>query len=452
MRSKSKATGAAENAPSNPAPGTPLIQRGNPKIEIAYADKLADAINQLPKSFSELKASKKTDEAGAPAFTVSTDENQAKIVWFPDNLPEDRPAVERSLALILSFAALIDNDIKVVSTKNYDSSLWNLLEAMENNLLGASYAANKFIEGAYKPINNVPAEIKRGWDYLSWYAFAMGANTNEYNEGFVLPRTTNLLSADQGKWSEKAGKYADYDRIVTIVRNAAKKLGCCLGEVAQYIRPVGFFCNKYVGKRPVKGLYTTEEFTHLDKEWTTRLEEIKRKYENLPTTFDRLGQSKSLNKYLSELAVPLSETSKRIESAKSSRIPYLLVQSGRGRSAAKTIAKGGDLPEKLIAIEGGESVRTISKVMYSPLIRDWSYTAFAQAVQLEVRSRNLRDNESLLGYCRRKVQEGTANPDQAKADEYSSAIEAAAQVYLEVLPDKRGNVAWDSTFGVFKAH
>jgi hypothetical protein len=420
-----------------------------------YFDEVKTWLEKMPRSFVALKVSQKKQEEDPPCFSI-TIENGVKCVWFPKELPDDRresilPAISKLVAISKS----IGDDVQIVSTeRECPNSLWNLLETLDNALSGVIYCLEGDDNKLVTPVNNVPSDLKRGWDFALWYSFAAGAKTNDYNDGFSIHRVVSLLSADQGRWSEKGGTYAEIDRVSTIVRQAAQSHSKHMAPIAKFLKAKGYFTNKLVGKKPIPGLYTSEELSHLQAEWTARLTAVGDKYDQLPKEFSDILPGQSLNNYLTKLAVPLSPDTKLIEDAKTQRIPHLLFEEGRGRSSKKSICKGNDLHAKLITLEGGSSVRTIAKILWSPFTdKGFSQQDFATATIAEARSRNLRDEVSYLEEIEQRDR-GKKSPlpaDIRAIFAHRQSIASAAQTYLEVIPDRLGQPAWDATFGVHKA-
>lgn len=329
-----------------------------------------------------------------------------------------------------------------------DGALWTTLEAISDAITGVYYCLSSS-KGAIFPQKNLPKAYQRGWDYALWYCFSSAAKVNEHNDGFTIERCVNLLPPDKGTWGGKMGKFADYDRIATLLRMLSQHMKVNIGPVYPFLKSRGYFVNKLVGKKPVKGLYLQEELEHLVSEWASRSVEVEENFNKLPKQFKDIPPGMTLTKYLSRLAVPLSKEAKIIEDAKSKRISDLLVVEGRGRSTRRVIAKGSDLPEKLVSINGGDSVRTIAKVLYSPYCCATTQSAFISATMAETKSLNLRDDRSYLEYLQDLASKGKASPSQEDILLDRVGIQLASQTYLEILPDRVGSISWDSAFGVY---
>jgi hypothetical protein len=376
---------------------------------------------------------------------------QQTYVYFPTKYPDDRkdkvlPALS-TLMEMCTFAGFHLNGTE----KELDNSFWNLLESMSDSIRGAFYFLQRS-DSDRAPVDNVPAELKRGWNFAQWYAFSSAAKVSEWNEGYTIPRTTSLQSADKGQWSASK-TFSDVDRLNNLVRMCATNCNSAHVPVVKFLKGEGYFTGKFVGKKPVTGLYTETEYQILKQDWEARMVKTKASYKSLSQqTLNSASGPAGLSTQLASMQSAHDAKSKVIEETKSHRIPELLISEGRGRSTKKVIAKGSDLSEKLISIKGGESVRTIAKVLYSPatIAGNMTITDWTSIVMTEARNTNLR-NETVWDVIQAKIKakEFLSSYEDAYVDNYS-AISTAIQTYMEIIPDRTGNTAWDTTFGVYK--
>jgi len=424
---------------------------GGPKpSEISYFVEAKQYIDNLPRSFAAIRVSQKAKGEDPLPFSLQSDGTDT-FVYFPAKIPDEKK--DECLPSLAALLALCSKaKLKVKSTeRDIDNSFWNLISALKDSIFGALYCL-----GAkdIAPSTNVPSAHKRGWDFALWYCYAAFSKSTDHSEFLSIPRVVTMQSADKGQWSQTQGKFTDLDRLNTLVRTLAQKdqFVSKLADTKYFLKAEGYFVNRLVGKKPISGLYTSSEFTILKKEWETRCQAVSNNYKELlkyNVKSKPVPPGYTFNKLIAKCAVPLSSLSKKIEEAKTKRIPELLVIEGRGRSSKKVIAKGNDLPEKLRNINGGESVRTIAKVLYSPQcavsLSDWS-----SSIMSEARSRNLKEEKTPFDRLDDLVSKGS--PSQLQLALYSefSNMEVAIQTYLEVLPDRIGNTAWDSTFGITK--
>jgi hypothetical protein len=425
----------------------PGIRAGIHLKQIAYSAEAEQTVQNLPKSFGELRMAKNAKEGDPSPLTLQT-VGQDTYVFFPTQIPDERKdKVLPSLSCLMELARLA-GFICNGSEREIDNSFWNLMESMTDSIRGAFYCLSRPPEQRV-PVDNVPSELKRGWNFGLWYAFSSAAKINEWNDGYTIPRCTTMQSADKGQWSVSK-TFSDIDRLNGLVRSCAAKLGCQEAPVVKFLKGEGYFTSKFVGKKPVSGLYTEQEFSILKEDWERRMTETKLKYKKLVSHNLRDAiEVESLSIRVARMQSAHSRPTKVIEEAKSRRIPELLVSEGRGRSTKKVIAKGSDLPEKLISIKGGESVRTIAKVMYSPLSEGLDISNWTNLVMGEARLTNLRQ-ETLYQTIMAKERANVALSanDRLFLEHYPS-IKTAVQVYMEIIPDRTGNSAWDTTFGVY---
>jgi len=399
----------------------------------------------------ELRVKTRKEGEDPIVFSSSITPGEKRKVFFPQDIPDDKKA--KCLPVIAKLFELCEKaGFEVLpTTKKIDNSTWNILETLDEAITGSYYCLNRGEK--ITPVENVPKAIERGWDYALWYCFASGAHASDYNEGFKIHRVTSMLSADKGSWGGAAGKFTDLDRVQSIIRFCAQSMSKNLGPLPKFLKSKGYFVNKFVGKKPVAGLYTHQELTLLEVEWEARKKAIEAKFDLLPKDFSTCTKDTSINNHLSKLQVELSKESKVIEGAKTKRIPELLITEGRGRAQKKVIAKGSTLPEKLKHINGGDSVRTIAKTLYSPYYNtDLTQGEFVQVCMAETKDRNMRVETTYINsVCAKyKANSGKCTPLEVHIVDNLSDIELVVQTYLEVIPDKVGSTAWDATFGVFK--
>lgn len=240
----------------------------------------------------------------------------------------------------------------------------------------------------------------------------------------------------------------EISRLNAFIRAVAEKKSADLGSVKNFLKGEAYFIQKYVGKKPVAGLYTDEEMPLLTQNWASKTQMIKDVYRDIPKTFAELGPS-GISEYLKKFNIETPSKIKSIEEAKMKRIPMLIVISGRGKGQSKEIAKGGNLPEKLINIDGGDNVRTIGRVMYSPNL-GVNMNYFTDLAMRQVNS--LLDRDRKMTYLDSRIADlaswntPEAGAELAVLESIMSQVQQAAQVYLEVIPNRRGNPSWDAAF------
>jgi hypothetical protein len=346
----------------------------------------------------------------------------------------------------LSVGALIElcqlAGFNVIASKREDiTSFVRLLEASSDNIKGAYYCLER---KEITPVANIPANLKRGWDFALWYAFASAAKEEVASDYIAIKRETSLVSTTGANWNP-VRQFPDLSRLSSLIRLIAKSLSNKVVSPKKFLKGEGYFLEKFVGKKPMPGLFTNDEFAEVLEVWGSKQKFVKDRYSSIPDTFQRLPP-RGLGAYIGGFNNANPAIITAIEGAKASRIPMLLVTTGRGRSAARVIAKGSTLPEKLRSIDGGDSVRTIGRVLYSPLTgvsqNEFVSMAIRAAVQMHSKGSNvtdIADNFMVLAST-------DTNVDLTQRKRLWSSVELAAQTYLEVVPDRAGFPAWDAIF------
>jgi hypothetical protein len=395
-------------------------------------------VHNLPKSFAALRQ-ETAAKGGDPLPLTVVAEGENTKVYFPSQLPDDDK-------ILLPVGTLIELCLKagfdvVASQREEITSFTNLVEASSDNIKGAYYCLDR---DEITPVANIPTNLKRGWDFALWYAFAEAAKEDVASDYLSIRRETSLVSTTGTAWNPSR-QFPDLSRLSSLIRLVAKKLSHKVVGPKKYLKGEGYFLEKFVGKKPMPGLYTSDEYASVLQHWESKQKQVKDRYKSIPDTFQHLPL-KGIGAYIGGFNIANPPIISIIEDAKASRIPMLLTVTGRGRSANQAIAKGGTLPQKLHAISGGDSVRTIGRVLYSPLNKVSQNEFVSQAMRLAAQ---LHTGKSNLTSASNQFMEGFSKSDQEFIIQMStdwSSIELAAQTYLEVIPDRMGNPAWDAVF------
>lgn len=321
--------------------------------------------------------------------------------------------------------------------------------AASDNITGAFYALCT-PDTSVGPMSNIPPANKRGWDFALWYAFCKAAKVTDSSEYFSIPRVTSILAADTGSWGP-GRKLTDVDRLQTLIRLCAqsKNVTDRIASPKKFLKAEGFFMGKLLGKKPVQGIYTADELVTLEQEWTERKGKIAKAYGEIPENFSGMALGDTLNDQLKKLHIGVSSAAKQVEEVAHKRIPELLISEGRGTKARKTIAKGSSLSEKLLNINGGDSVRTIAKVMWTPQC-GLSQTQFADITMSVAKSKNVQEEDIFSRYDYYVSNGESLSEEQLKVMNSRAWVNEATEVYMEIIPDRAGSAAWDSTFGIRK--
>jgi hypothetical protein len=348
----------------------------------------------------------------------------------------------QSLGIALELAEMAGFEVEG-SKRQLNADFWNTLDASKESLLGAFYCLRRNI---IAPMANVPTEESTGWDFALWYAFGKAAKENEHADYICIPRRTNFLPAKGASWGASK-QFTDLNRLAAFIRICAQKLSTKCVNPKKFLKGEGYFLEKYAGKKPFGGLYTNEEFILLSQDWEKRIKCIKDLYKEIPDKFsDSRINPGGLGLLMSRFNIKTDSSIKTIGNAAQARIPMLLVSQGSGKARRQVIAKGGNLPEKLYSINGGESVRTVGKVLWSPVYgipqSDFIESAIRYGRNKISKVNSLNDEEDkLLDLLKRVIKE------EEKIRPCYGALSTAATVYLEIYPDHAGTPAWDAALG-----
>jgi hypothetical protein len=369
-----------------------------------------------------------------------------KILFIPHKLDVDsNKECFEFTAMISVVAAEYGFEIQITKRECLPA-FWNTVKALRNVIEGFYFC---LMRDEISPSDNVPTQFKTGWAYAQWYAYSAASGDQSGGSYVKINRSVKLSEAQGAAWTSKES-LADLTRLGNTLRILASQAKLRIGPVRKYLKGKGFFVQTNAGKKPSAGLYLQEELERVTLCWSQKVEAIEQRYNAIPEHFSQLGPGDTMATILEVFNIENPTNIKKIEEARTSRIPDLLVDAPkvRGQKPEKVIAKGAGLPEKLIAIGGGDSVRTIGKVMYSPLIRGLTKNTFIDLVIREVNG-ILRNRGSLV--ATRIAQLAAVNPQPAELETLTNAesyVTIAAQTYLEIIPDRRGNSTWDGVFPV----
>jgi hypothetical protein len=315
-------------------------------------------------------------------------------------------------------------------------------------------AIHDVVQGAYmrlrgdqeiSPVDNIPARLKVGWNFAQWYAFSSHSNETDSNDFIKVPRVTSLAQAQGQAWGQPQHVQL-LTRCSAIVRAAAQAQGGRILRARNFLKGEGYFLEKFCGKRPQGGLYTEDELATLVKHYDAKREHVQARYRAMGGVFPdaRPGLTR-LGAWLQGFTVVKPDAVRLIEGYEQRRIPQLLVQEGRGSRATRTIARGGNLHEKLVNAIGGTSVRSIAIVSFSPLY-GCDQQLFVTATLAAVRNR-FRNPAQLVDGINSLIPElrDRALPNGLRVQE---VIQAAYTTYLEVIPDKLADPSWKAALGL----
>jgi hypothetical protein len=380
-------------------------------------------------------------------FSTYTEKDGSQTVCFPSNKPKT-PQMETA-GLVLELCRLAQ--YKVCEATPKEEFDWALLDPLKDSLLGVVACLER---SQIVPSENVPTKISQGWGFALWYAFSGASKITDSNDFVKIARITSLYSVAQGQnaWS-KNPVFPVLNRLTQIARQAALKGAARLDSAKKYFKGEAYFLEKLVGKKPQGGLYTEDELYFIQGEWSKRTDAVKKVYNLLDAKLpDLAGKSpRGMLAYLEDMTEAASSKSKHIEDAKNKRIPMLLVRPSKGKkNQAATIAPGGSLQEKLRYINGGDSVRTIAKVMTSGRLTGMTPATFVNTLMDIVRI-SWTQGKPPTAIVADEIEKLQADPASAQylaqlrsVEEY---IEPIVTCYLEILPDRADEESWKAVFG-----
>jgi hypothetical protein len=408
--------------------------------EPSYAAEAEKTVTALPSTFAEIRV-KKAAEKGDPSPLSLITLDEKTYLFLPKELPDDnKEKCLTTLGFLIKMAK--DCNISIAETeKPLSKTFWKTIDLVSDSVYGAYVCTQR---EKLSPGVNIPAEMKLGYEYMLWYAYSKAANDQSGGQYLAIPRVTSLFASVGNPWGQDK-QFSEITQLYSLLRFFAAIYSKKIDSPKKFLKGEGYFLERFVGKKPVGGLYTDEELPKAVQHWTDKVKKVKDVYHNIPDKFSSIGLS-GISEILKRFNIETPKTIKDVEDAKSKRIPLLLVKSGKGKNQKTEIAKGGNLPEKLISIEGGDSVRTIGKVLWSPNMA----ISTNEFIDLVIKNTNsMLDKSVKSAYIDVILSELRDKGQAQKHDQIAASIGAinqATTVYLEVLPDKRGNSTWDAVF------
>jgi len=217
-----------------------------------------------------------------------------------------------------------------------------------------------------------------------------------------------------------------------------------LAPVGKFIKDVNFLKGKFVGKKPVPGIFTDEELTVLQQDWSARNSRISEVYSSLTDQSWEAIHKVSLSTMLKSLLTSASPLAKQIEECAQKRIPLLLTSSRvRGKKEGQTITKGSTLMEKVRNLNP-DNVRIPARLLWSP-VQGLPITEWTDLILKCVHQASLKKGDYLSfleNYVKRS--EEAREPYARERRLAIAGISSAISLYLELVLDKRGIPAWDA--------
>jgi hypothetical protein len=347
------------------------------------------------------------------------------------------------------------NNVGIAVTKRVvKSHTWNSYAALLPQVKGAFFCLDR---DEINPNDNIAKDYKVGWDYAMWYAFTKAAKSKPDSgaELLTINRVAKLSQGTAEVWSNQETG-ADLLRLSNTIRHLANTSCERVGNIQRFLKKRGWFVEHFCGKKPIAGIYTDTELQVLDRAWTEKISDIQSRFDSIAegtvyTVCKPLVHG--IQDLLSGFVIARSDRIKKIEAAASARIPELLVKAGKGKDKKDVITKGGSLAEKLISINGGNTVRTIGKVLWSPEYLGFNRTQFAEHAMAQARSLHLREPNNYLARETERLSAAGQNPTNLQCwRDVIPHFNQAAQIYLEAIQENQGNASWDAAFGVTPRH
>jgi hypothetical protein len=294
-------------------------------------------------------------------------------------------------------------------------------------------------------IESVPKELRLGWEFAFWYCQAHKTKIVDPNDLIKAPRVSSIAVTGQ-VWGQSLG-VAILTKVNNLVREAAKARSSRFCSIKTLLVNKQVVLSKFCGKRPVAGLYTQEELAVVNEYYDYKVECITKVYGNIPDDWKSFGPS-GLHSYFNEFSIKNPAKIQIIEDNRSKRIPELLVVTRRGKQQDKSIAKGSTLNEKLISIDGGDSVRTIGRIMWSPLCGVTQINFINQCMSITseiVHKKNISSSE-IISVTLSELSGG----EKDKTQDWKKAeglIHDCVSVYLECIPRREKDLSWTQVFG-----
>jgi hypothetical protein len=396
----------------------------------------------LPENFGALR--QETVRKGAdPAPFTATYVDKKLTISFPSSIEEikSKDALQ-SLAIILGIAKLAKAEIIETKAEFNSKELSDVLEATNKSLLGAFYCLKR---ATYSPSANIPKENTSGWNFAQWYALSAYTSETEPAEYYSIPRATNLLGSP--KVSLAAGSQAsNLIRMSNLVRLCSTEMKSRIVKVSEFLKNIQWFQTRYVGKRPIGGLYLTEEYDFLTTEWENRTKKVKALYTSLDLKLKGPLMSGQFKQYMAQFNIEHETIAKRIEDRAKTRIPMLLVTIGVGRKQTKQISKGGSLPEKIKDPKLELSVRAPARILFTPMYEGVPEGMFIDSCITSAKASIVSgDNTSVVNAALRLAEDCKKSLiNKELSGGLMSLIRLTATVYTEVYQEYRGTPSWDA--------
>jgi hypothetical protein len=367
------------------------------------------------------------------------------MMAFPREKPAD-PSLEVIAGALADLAIMAGFEL-VECLEEDCVTFWNSVSIVKDSVLGAWYCL-RTDQPLVGPVDNVPTEQKLGWDFALWYALNAYTKLNSCSDYLRPRRVTSLTSTEKKAWGSDA-KYSYIIRITSLIRQAAESQKHRLASPKKFLKGEGYFLEKFVGKKPSSGLYLEDELTVLVEHWERKRKHVSDRYKSIGDTWNSTcpGTVGAFGSYISGYSLSTPSNIKIIEDARNKRASLLLISTRRGRNSVQNIAKGSTLIEKLRNCGGGDSVRTIANVLWSPVwgisTLRWTELILSNAQAAASGEPNYRN--AIITEITRLSNNHDVSSAQA-IERAMPVLTAAIELYLEILPDRVSESSWKAAF------
>jgi len=425
-------------------PDSPVKENKAAELKVSYIKELTETLKNMPSSIGEQRQANAAKDGDPLPYSIIPKDG-TNVGYIPVGLPDDSTTLVEFTGFFVKLCHEAGFTIDVTK-KEVKSTFWGTVKALKDSFEGAYF---NLMRTDVAPQDSIPAKFKAGWEFSLWYAYSKCTGDTTGGSYLKIHRVTSLTAVSTTAWGSKES-LADLTRLTSSLRQLSESIGKQkVTQLKKFLKGKGYFQQTNCGKKPGAGLYHPEELDIVTEAWTTKFNRIGEIYDNIPNLISAISvPGDKVATIMTRFNIQNPDQVKSIEESRANRIPELLVNAPRqrGREQEKTIAKGTDLPAKLIAMDGGNTIRSIGKVMWSPLCTGMSRNTFTDIAMREARAVVTGGGSSIA----RRI--NTLSDMEHPPEELNvltnaqSFLLAASSCYLEVIPEKRGNPAWDGAF------
>jgi hypothetical protein len=392
----------------------------------------------VPHSVTEGRTNLTTGWGEFP-LAIRTKDGRTEIV-MPTSEPTDSETLT-AIGIIMSIASNEGWNIVPATKTENDAMVFESLKVLAGALRGAFIA---YRQNPLGPVGSLPAFYKVGYEYLTFWALSEATKGISHDDCLTIPRHSSLSPGNISVW-KKSGYLSIMNRVEFIIRSAAVSASKRIRPFKDFLKSPEFFKQKFVGKKPVPGIYTQEELSMLQQDWNARNQHIEETHKRVASMSYSEIRLTGLRSTIDSFATPYKGVIKTIVETANKRVPHLLTTvRQKGRAAVTMIAKGGTLVEKIRSMDP-ENVRTPAKLLWSPLRAPVTESGFAESV-LSLVNHALRHNGNFRDALAKRAESIDVDwfHAESQTESYIGELSEAVTLYLDLYPDHRGKPAWDA--------